>query len=267
MPLVPLQSCAGNSGDPCKFSTDRPGKPEQVTAVERQCAICKHIGISSLLASNLSLLYISDYEIYQAALDRLPVDEQQIIKSRVRARLKSMCPAVTTRLRKTKLLTAVNELLKSLVGPLLSMNKAIVEGSRGLLLANMVRKRRRLPSEVFHNVCAYLVFDKEAVCDHLLHIKLQGYAICRHPAFCTQAARMEELSETYRNAVKLHKTKIRFLGIRLLRASGIGGRVQFERYRTDCVLAFTLAKTISLSPELKEGRSAAHDNFHPRQLP
>ena len=183
--------------------------------------------------------------------------------------MKSMCPATTTRLRRTNLLTAVNHLLTSLVD-LPQKIKSIANSARGVFLAGMVRMRkrfagRRLPLEVFQLICEYLMFDKEALSEHLLRIRHDGYSICRHPVFRRESTRTDELSDAYRNAVKLHKAKIAHLSVCLIRASRLMVRSRCDRYR--CSSDVAVAISIGSAPELKEGMFAAHANFHPRQLP
>ena len=264
-----LQPCAGSSGDPCCFSTEHPGKPEQVSEQQKQCVICKHAEITSQLAANLSQLYILDYEFYLAALDRFPVDEQRMLRSRVGMRLKSMCPATTTRLRRTKLLSSVNHLLASLV--VLPQKISSIAGSaRSIFLLHTVRMRkrfagRRLPLEVFQLICDYLMFDQEALSEHLHQIRHYGYSLCRHPVFRRETSRTDELSDAYRNAVKVHKDRVADLGACLIRASRLLAKAHCDRYR--CASDVAVAISIGAAPELKDGTSVAHSNFHPRQLP
>ena len=148
--------------------------------------------------------------------------------------------------------------------------KSIAGSSRAIFLMHTVRMRkrfagRRLPLEVFRLVCEYLGFDKEALSEHLLQIRHYGYSICRHPAFRSKSSRTDELSDAYRNAVKLHKAEVADLRACLLRAFRLMGRSRCDGYMRASDVAAAIS--IELAPELIEGTSAAHSNFHPRQTP
>ncbi len=130
----------------------------------------------------------------------------------------------------------------------------------------MVRSHKRQPQDVFQNICGFLLFQPDQALTHLARIKFRGYSLCRHPAFRACGLTDPFTGTIYKNAVHLHKERVRALREAVRRVVQLSLRLQLDcDYTSSCLRVIDLANSIDQAPTLKHGSVITHDNFWPKQ--
>ena len=90
--MLQTSLCSG-SGEPCRFSIDRPGQPRLCIWPASRCTLCDggSLPIRSVIQT-LTHLYIKALHVYDAALSTLPVERRKQARFLVRATLEMMMP-------------------------------------------------------------------------------------------------------------------------------------------------------------------------------